>query len=294
MRNTLKQLLSLTALAGVLTAGGVPSSALAAPGDVVPDRMEPTTPRFKKDTENVGITEHRGDTVPLNLTFTDTNGKPVELGSYFQKGRPVILQLGYFNCPQLCDVVSQKFMDGVKGVPLEMGKDYSVLYVSVNPEEEWELGRDKKRNYVEEFGKPGAAAGWNFLVGKEPAIKALADAVGFGYKKIEGKEEFSHPPMLVVLTGEGRISRYFYGFQFPSDTLKTGIEEASQGKIGPYVQQILVALCYHYDEYSGKYSLAYMRLMQAGGIFTVLVVGTWLGTRWLRDARHAKQQTATS
>ncbi|MGC4030870.1 MAG: SCO family protein [Tepidisphaeraceae bacterium] len=198
-----------------------------------------------------------------NLTFTDTNGRPVKLADYFQKGRPVILQLGYFNCPQLCDVVSQKFMESVKGVPLEMGKDYSVLYVSIDPDEKWELGRAKKRNYVEEFGKPGAADGWNFLVGNDlkvkdgkTAIALLADSVGFGYNKLEGKEEFSHPPMLVVLTGEGKISRYFYGFQFPSDTLKTGIEEASQGKIGPYVQQILVALCYHYDEYSGKYSLA--------------------------------------
>ena len=291
MRYSIRQLLvRAVTLASVMTAPLAPTSpVLAAGGSVVPDRMEPTTPKFRKDTENVGITEHLGSAIPLDLPFTDSTGRPARLSDYFKPGRPVILQLGYFNCPQLCDVVSRNLMDGVKGLPMQMGTDYSMLYVSIDPEEEWELGQSKKRTYVAEYGKPGAVEGWNFLVGKNTSIKPLADAVGFGYKKVEGSDDFSHPPMIVILSGEGKISRYIYGFQYPTATLETGIKEAREGKVGPYVQQILVALCYHYDEYSGKYSLAYMRLMQVGAGFSALVVFAWLGSRWIRDARAAKR-----
>jgi protein SCO1/2 len=210
----------------------------------------------------------------------------VKLSEYFQQGKPVILQMGYFNCPQLCDKVSEELMAGVKDLNLELGKDYSMLYVSVNPNERWELGQKKKRTYVEEFGKPGAQSGWNFLVTKDQqTIKTLADAVGFNFKKVDGREEFSHPPMITILTADGTISRYLYGFQFPSETLRTGLTEAGQGKVGTYVEQVLVALCYHYDEYSGKYSLSYMRIMQGGAILTMLIVFGILGTKWIKDAR---------
>ncbi|MDB5328128.1 MAG: electron transport protein SCO1/SenC, partial [Phycisphaerales bacterium] len=143
------------------------------------------------------------------------------------------------------------------------------------------------------FGKPGAVTGWNFLVGKEPSIKLLADAVGFGYRKVEGRDEYSHPPMIVVLTADGKISRYFYGFQYPSDLLKTGLTEAGEGKVGTYVEQVLVALCYHYDEYAGKYSWSYMKLMQGGALLTMLVVFSFLGSRWIKDAKAARRDGPT-
>ncbi|HEX8323045.1 MAG TPA: SCO family protein [Tepidisphaeraceae bacterium] len=284
MRNTFRQLLIVG-----LTLTGVAAGAYAQPRATVPDRMEPVTPKFKRDTENVGITEHLGARVPLDLPFTDSTGRSVKLADYFKQGRPVILQLGYFNCPMLCDVVSKGLMDGVRALPLEPGRDYDLLYVSVNPEERWDLGQAKKRTYVEEFGRAGAAAGWNFLVGPASSSRAVADAVGFGFKKVEGRDDYSHPPMIVVLTADGTVSRYLYGFQYPSETLKLGLTEAGQGKVGSYVEQIVVALCYHYDEYAGKYSLSYMRLMQAGAIITALCVGTWLGSRYIRDARAARR-----
>ena len=285
LKHLLRQcLLGSVALCG-LTSGSIAQSHN---NNNVPDRMEPQTDKFRRDTKDVGITEHLGSTVPLALPFTDSTGRDVTLGDYLKQGRPVILQLGYFNCPQLCDKVSESIMEGVKGLPLELGKDYDMLYVSVNPTERWELGQRKKRTYVEEFGKPGAVAGWNFLVGKEPAIKQLADAIGFGYRKIEGRDEYSHPPMIVVLTSDGKISRYFYGFQYPSETLKIGLTEAGQGKVGAYVEQVLVALCYHFDEYSGKYSWSYMKLMQVGAVLTMLVVFGFLGSRWLKDYRASK------
>ena len=285
MSTHFRQLL-LSAVACLSVAGFAPAEPTHTP---VPDRMEPVTPRFQQDTANVGITEHLGDTIPLDLHFTDTAGHAVLLDDYFHHGRPVILQLGYFNCPQLCDVVSRALMDGVKDLDLQMGRDYDVLYVSINPDERWQLGQRKKKNFVEEYGKPGAVEGWSFLVGQSPAIRKITDAIGFGYRKVEGRDEFSHPPMIVILTAEGKISRYFYNFQYPKDLLRTGLVEAGQGKVGSYAEQLLLAVCYHFDEYSGKYSASYMKIMRAGGILTVLALGTWLGSRWIKDARAARQ-----
>lgn len=294
MRNTFRQFLftGLT-LAGV-SAGVFAQQTSVTSSSAVPDRTEPMTPAMKRDTEGVTITEHRGAKIPLDLPFTDTAGRSVTLADYFKQGRPVILQLGYFNCPMLCDQVSKGLMDGVRELPLEPGKDYDLLYVSVNPKEKWQLGQSKKRTYVEEFGKPGAVAGWNFLVGPESSSRAVADAVGFGYKKVAGRDDYSHPPMIAVLTPDGTISRYLYGFQYPSATLAQGIKEAGQGEIGSYVEQIVFALCYHLDEYTGKYSPAYMRLMQIGALFTMLCVGCWLGSRYVRDARAARLASSTN
>ena len=258
-------------------------------GTRVADRFEPVPPKMARDTAGVGITEHRGDSVPLDAVFTDTSGQTVKLGDYFNHGRPVILQLGYLNCPNICDTVSKNIVEGVKDLDLSIGNDYDVLYVSINPEDQWPLAQEKKRNYVEILGKPGATRGWNFLVGQEAAIKHVADSVGFNYHKIEGKNEFAHPPMIVILTADGKISRYFYGWQYPSTLLHTGLVEAGKGKIGGYVEQLTIAICYHYDDYSGKYTLAYMNLMKIAGAITVLAVFGVLGRLWLRDWRTARQ-----
>ena len=284
MRYTFSQfLLPLLTLTGVSTAVFAEQASA-----VLPDRMEAVPPKMARDTAGVDIVEHRGDTLPLDAVFTDSTGQEVKLGDYFNKGRPVILQLGYLSCPMICDVISKNIIDSVKTLDLSIGSDYDVLYVSINPMDQWPLAQAKKRNYVEELGKPGGATGWNFLVGQETNIKRLADAVGFKYHKVEGRQEFAHPPMIAILTADGKISRYFYGWQYPSSLLRTGLVEAGKGKIGGYVEQLLISTCYHYDDYSGKYTFAYMNLMKAGGGLTVLIVLSVLGRLWIRDWRAAR------
>lgn len=253
----------------------------------IPDRYEPVPPKMQRDTEGVGITEHLGEKIPLDLIFTDTTGRQVTLGEYFNRNRPVIMQLGYFNCPMICDVVSERILAGVKGLDLEMGKDFDVLYVSVNPRERWQLGQQKKRNYVEAYGKPGAIEGWNFLVGQEATIQKLTDAIGFGFKKVEGRDEWSHPPMIVVLTSDGTISRYFYGHDYPSQQLRYSLVEAGKGQVGSYVEQVLIGLCYHYDGYAGQYTWRWMLLMRIGGVMTVVVVALVIGVLLLRESRRS-------
>ncbi|HEY0010198.1 MAG TPA: SCO family protein, partial [Tepidisphaeraceae bacterium] len=154
------------------------SPLLGAPGTDAPDRYEPVPPKMARDTANVSIDEKLGETVPLSLAFKDSTGRDITLKDYF-RGKPVILQLGYYNCPQICDVVSHEIMKSVKDLDLSLGKDFEVLYVSINPNERWQLAQTKKRNYIDEYAvedpekRAAAAAGWNFLVGSELNSKAL-------------------------------------------------------------------------------------------------------------------------
>jgi protein SCO1/2 len=264
----------------------------AAPAtDGPPERFEPVPLKMQRDTAGVGITEKVNQVLPLDTDFVDTAGRQVTLGEYFGKGRPIILQMGYFTCPMICDIVSHGIMDGVKGLDLQMGKDYDVLYVSINPEDRFTLAREKKNNYVEAFSlgdadkRAGAIRGWNFLVGSGGNIKKLADAVGFGFNKVGGRGEWAHPPMIVLLTSDGRVSRYFHGNAFKPDLLRTGLVEAGEGKVGSAFEQLMVSYCYHFDSWSGKYTYAWMNLMRFTGAVTVLALLLGLGRRWLRDIR---------
>ena len=295
MRKRFSQLL-LPLLAVASLSGGViaqadsitDSTSDSNSGSNVPDRLETVPPKMARDTAGVKIVEHRGDTLPLDATFTDTSGQTVKLGDYFHKGRPVILQLGYLNCPMICDVISKNIVDSVKNLDLSIGADYDVLYVSVNPDDQWPLAQAKKRNYVEMLDRPGATTGWNFLVGQQAQIQKIADAVGFEYRKVPGTDQFAHPAMITILTDDGKISRYFYGWNYPSALLRTGLIEAGKGKIGGYVEQLTIAVCYHYDSFSGKYTVAYLNLMKIAGAITVLIVFSMLGRLWLRDWRASR------
>jgi protein SCO1/2 len=266
-------------------------AAAPASADAPPDRYEPVPPAMQRDTANVGITERVNNPLPLETNFVDTNGRQVTLGDYFGKGRPVIIQMGYFTCPMICDVVSHGIMDGVKGLDLRMGTDYDVLYVSINPDDRFTLAREKKKNYVDEFAiddadkRAGAIRGWNFLVGSDGNIQKLAEAIGFGFNKVAGRPEWAHPPMIVLATEDGRVSRYFHGNAFKPALLRTGLVEAGEGKVGSAFEQLVVSYCYHFDSYSGKYTYAWMNLMRFTGALTVTAVLLALGGRWVRDFR---------
>jgi protein SCO1/2 len=280
------------ALAGLLFVGSAFADAPPA------DRYEVVPEQMKRDTAGVGITEKVGNTLPLDADFIDTTGHPVKFGEYFGKGRPLIIQMGYFTCPMICDVVSHGIMDGVKTLDLNMGTDYDVLYISINPDDRFVLAREKKQNYVDEFAledakkRAGAIRGWNFLVGSEGNIKKVADAIGFGFYKVEGRQQWSHPPMIVLATSDGTVSRYFYGNAYPPRLLRMGLVEAGEGKVGSAFEQFAVSYCYHFDSYSGKYTYAWMNLMRFTGGLTVTILGLVLGSRWVRDIRAARRAHA--
>ena len=221
--------------------------------------------------KQVGIDQKLNQSIPLDLTFRDEDGKTVALGQFFGQ-KPVILTLVYYNCPMLCTQVLNGVESSLKELSTDIGKQYDVVTISIDPTESHVLAKTKKEMYVGMYGRPGAAQGWHFLTGDEPQIKQLADAVGFRYAYDPDTKQFAHASAIMLLTPEGKISRYFYGIQYPTRDLRLGLVEASEGKIGSPVDQVLL-FCYHYDPATGKYGLLISHIIQAGGALTILILG---------------------
>jgi len=248
---------------------------------VAEDRAEPAPEELK----GIGITEHLNDRLPLDLTFANEDGDTVRLGNYFQKGRPVILNLVYFTCPMLCTLVLNGVVEGMQGLSWELGKDYENVTVSIDPSETPALAKAKQKTYLEQYGHPEAAAGWHFLTGKQENITALAQTVGFNYRYNPETREFIHTAGTFLCTPDGRLARYLYGIQYEQQTFRLGMLEASEGKIGNTLDK-LVLYCYHYDSNSGRYALAATNVMRVGGVATAGILGVVLVGLFVRDRRR--------
>jgi len=235
---------------------------------------------------NVGIEQHLDAQVPADLAFVDDEGRPVKLGDYFGK-KPLILNLVYFNCPMLCGETLAGMTAAMKMVKFDLGNQFDVVTVSFNPQETPQLAAEKKKDYVRRYGRPGAAAGWHFLTGSPDSINALTKAVGFQYQYDASKNQYAHATAIMVLTPQGHISRYFYGVEFPPKDLRMGLVEASAGKIGNAVDQVLL-YCYHYDPAVGKYGAVVSNMLKLGGALTILVIGSliFILIRLERSAPH--------
>ena len=232
----------------------------------------------------VGVDEHLSAKLPLDATFIDESGNSVRLGDYFTGKRPVILQLGYYQCPMLCNRISQGMADSMKQLDLEMGKDFEVVTLSFDPKETPKLAAAKKKTYATAVGKGGVDEGWHFLVGDAPNIERVTQAAGFRYKWLEDRREYSHPAVLIIATPDGRISQYLYGVKFAQKTMRLSLVEASEGKIGTVADRIML-FCFHYDSETGKYTLAAMNLMRLGGVLTVAILALVIW-RWVRRDKH--------
>jgi protein SCO1 len=225
-------------------------------------------PELLKD---VGIDQKLNDAIPLGLAFRDENGDSVQLSRYFGQ-KPVVLSLVYYNCPMLCTQVLNGLDRSLRDVPMDIGKDFEVVTVSIDPSESPKLASAKRDLYVGIYGRPGAINGWHFLTGDESQIKQLANAAGFRYAYDPDSKQFAHASAILILTPEGKISRYFYGIQYPARDVRLGLVEASEGKIGSPVDQVLL-FCYHYDPITGKYGLLVSRVIKAGALLTMLAIG---------------------
>jgi protein SCO1 len=252
----------LIALAAFITSGLILVSPVQA------QRTEP----LPKELEGVGVTEHLNEQIPLDLEFTDSDGKPVKLKQFFDGKRPVMLTLNYSNCPMLCSLQLDRLFDAMKRMPWDIGGKFEMVTLSFDPLEIPERARMTKQKYLEIYRRVGAAEGWHFLTGREENIKKLADAVGFHYRYSPEKRQYFHLAVTFILTPDGRISRYLYGVEYDPQTLRLSLLEAADGKIGSTVDRILL-FCYHYDAEQGRYGLAAVRLMQVGGGLMVLVLG---------------------
>ncbi len=226
----------------------------------------------------IGIEQRLDEQVPLDLTFRDENGTVVQLADLMNQDRPVVLSLVYYECPMLCTQVLNGLLRSLRVVSLDVGSDFDVITVSIDPGETPSLARAKRDEYVGRYKREGAAEGWHFLTGDADQIARLAEAVGFHYQYDEETDLFIHASGIMVLTPTGRLARYFYGIEYSPKDLRLGLVEASENRIGSPVDQILL-LCYQYDPATGKYGFAiYNSLRLAGGatvaVLVMLIVGT--------------------
>jgi protein SCO1 len=249
--------------------------------------------QFNRITREVKYEQKLDEQVPLDLRFRDSTGAEVRLGDLFGD-RPVILSLVYYECPMLCTQVLNGLSASLRQQDsLAIGEDYDVVTVSIDPLEKPELAAKKKAGYVEALGSPGAAKGWHFLTGDQPAISALAESVGFRYFLDEETGEYAHAGGVVVLTPKGRISRYFIDVVFPKLDLRLALVESSEGKIGTLVDAMTL-LCYQHDPATGKYGLAITNVVRLLAASTVVLLLSFilLTLRKERALARAAAQTA--
>lgn len=220
--------------------------------------------------QSVRFDQRLNEQVPLDAQFRDEQGNPAPLGSYFQ-GKPVVLVLVYYDCPMLCTLTLNGMLKSMRALKFNAGDEYTVLTVSFDPREGADLAREKRQVYAKQYGRPLSKEGWRFLTGEEKDIRRLTDAVGFHYLYDPETKQFAHASGLVVLTPEGKISRYLYGLEYSARDLRLGLVEASQNKIGSLVDQVLL-FCYHYDPAAGKYSARIMNIVRLSGIIMVLLI----------------------
>jgi protein SCO1/2 len=238
----------------------------------------------------VGIDQKLDQQVPLDLTFRDEAGRPVPLATFFH-GKPVLLALVYYRCPMLCTQILSGLVSSLKVVSFDPGRDFEVVSVSFDPKDTPETAAAKKENYLRRYGRPNTANGFHFLTGDEPNIKALTDAVGFHYKYDPVTDQFAHASGIMILTPEGRLSRYFYGVEYAPRDVRLGLVEASANKIGTPVDAALL-FCFHYDPATGKYGAIAMNLLRAAGAAFALICGGFLLVAWRRDSRAGRRAHA--
>ena len=229
--------------------------------------------------------------VPLDLTFRDETARTVQLREYVND-KPTILVLAYYNCPMLCTLVLNGLTSSLSDLKFNIGREFNVLTVSIDPREQPALAAARREVYVKRYGRAGAREGWHFLTGDEAEIKKLAQAVGFHYAYDPATGQYAHAAGIMILTPEGKVARYLYGIEYPPKDLRLGLVEASHNQIGSPVDQVLL-LCYHYDVATGRYAPIAVGLMRVGGALAVLILAVLIFVMLRQEGRKRKEQSAS-
>jgi protein SCO1/2 len=232
----------------------------------------------------VGIDQRLNAQVPLGLVFQDASGKTVHLGDFFGK-KPVILSLVYFNCPMLCTMEENSLLQTMKLLQFTAGKDFNVVTVSFDPSDTPDIAANKRRLYLGLYGRPPAVQGWHFLTGNETSIRALTDAVGFHYNYDPKTRQFAHAVGIIVLTPQGKVSKYLYGLNYPERDLRLALIQASDDKIGSPVDSLILYCC-QYDPATGRYGWIIQRVLLVAGVVTVVCIGVLILVLSLGGRRH--------
>ena len=264
----MKKLRSIFVLAALLFAGARSFA------QAVPDNTGPASTSLPTILQNVNFRPELNAQMPLDTRFTDENGKSVQLGEYFHQHKPVLLAFVYYGCPMLCTQLEQGVVGSLRMLSFNPGRDYEVVFVSFDDRDTAQMAAAKKKTSLDHFRRPETAAGWHFLTGSKESIASITNAANFHFNYDTKNNLFAHASGIMLLTPNGRISRYFYGVEFPGRDLRLGLVDASQGKIGTPVDKMLL-FCFQYDPSTARYSatiLGILRLMAVGTVAGLLLM----------------------
>lgn len=281
----MRRLIGLAALAAAVV---LPAPIAAAQDEVAPINRKP------KEIDGLEVPEMVGERVPLDVQLVDSTGQVVPFSKMFDGEKPVILAMVYYDCPVACPAILGKLQELFKKLDHTIGQDYNVAIVSFDHGNTTEMAAEAKAAYLlgynaDERGVPAeqVEAGWEFFTASALSARTLADAIGFGYRYVPETGEFAHPTFFTVLTPDGVVSRYFYGFNYPPRDVKIALLEASDGKTARTLGDRLLLFCYHFDPKRGSYTLQAFRVMQLGGLVTLVLVGGLVAGLKLAESKRS-------
>lgn len=240
--------------------------------------------------KGVGYDQHIGQGISAGLIFQEANKQTVALAD-LRNNKPTLLVLGYYHCPMLCTLINDGLIEALQELRLDVGRDFNVINISIDPAETPEVAAAKKGEYLKRYGRGGAESGWHFLTGDKAGIAQVANEVGFRFAYDPDTHEYAHPSGFVVLTPEGRISRYFFGVNYDPHVLRSAIISASEGRRGSVITQ-LVLLCYHYNPITGKYGAIILNILRVLSVATVVALASWIGWLSRRPRKEPARETS--
>src|SRR5262250_2139333 len=271
-------------LRNILTLGILLVAAAQGYAQALPDNVGQASTGLPAILQNVSFRPELNAQMPLAAPFTDENGRSVALGDYLHQQKPVVLAFVYYGCPMLCTQLEQGVVGSLRMLSFNPGRDYEVVFVSFDDRDTAQMANAKKNTAIEHFRRPETASGWHFLTGSKESIAAATNAANFHFTFDEKNNLFAHGSGILLLTPDGRISRYFYGVEFPGRDLRLGLVDASQGRIGTPVDKVLL-YCFQYDPSAARYSATVLGIMRVGAVGTILGLGAMILIFRRREAR---------
>jgi protein SCO1/2 len=278
--NSLALAVSLLTFSASVVAVPVAESEIKTRTERAPDRLE-----------GVDVEEHLGEVVPGAISFTAEDGSMVLYDEVVKGEIPTILTMNYSDCPMLCSLQLNALVGSMRQVDLELGEDYQVVTVSLNPNEAPAKARETRDKYLAVYARENTPAnGWRFLTGSESNIRAVARGLGVKYNYNEKRDEYIHPASFAIANPDGTIGRYLYGLEYHPDTLRLSLIEASEGKIGSSIDK-LILYCFHYDASEGRYAPVAMNIMRVTGSAGALALGGLIGGLFRAERRRKRKSS---
>ncbi len=246
--------------------------------------------------QDIGVDDKIGEVLKMSVPFRDDQNNFLRVNDLFDGKRPVMLSFNYSDCPKLCSVQLENMTLTLREVAFKVGKDFQVVSISIDPNEQTSRARASKKKYVKLYNQPESADSWRFLTGRREDIAAVAAQCGFRYKYVREQKLYSHPPVFILVSPQGKIVRYIHGLDYDPDTIEMALIEAAEGKIGSPINILSYGLgCFSFNEMTGKYTLQAMAIMRICGALTVIALLLGLVPYWFfRRDKVEKQEVKPS